>query len=287
MHGTTIGKLWLMYVRSKTDCIVPNSPSLQKQDKKPVPPPEALKVSKAERREQHAKENKQLWDLAESSQDFHFLDAKGQPPLKAEFKPAVKVLSRKPQSKMAPVNDAAAGIASLALEDEDDSEEEARQQQAMTFAERQAKAQREREEKQRKYAEAREKIFGAPDGASNTPTSRTVSPRGGSNAAGQRNKTSGRRVRGGGGSNRSDSQNPSSTDQSPSRPGSQGKQLFDPTYSPKPTSIYMQKRDAAGADNSSRPTTPGEGQPIRAPRGPDGSGRGGFGFAGRDGRLQP
>ena len=286
MLGTMTGRLWQMYVSSSIELIHSDRPIAQNQDKVSLDSPEEPKVSKAERREQHAKENKQLWDLAESSQDFHFLNAKGQPPLKAEFKPAVKVLSRKPQPKILPKTDTAAGVATLTLDDEDDSEEEARKQQAMTFAERQAKAQREREEKQRKYAEAREKIFGTPDNASNTSTSRAVSPRG-SNAISQSNKSSGRRVRGRGGSSRADSQNSSSADQSPSRPGSQGKQLFDPTYSPKPTSFYVQRREAAGTETSSRPTTPAEGQPIRAPRGPDGSGRGGFGFAGRGGRLQP
>ncbi|KAI9656881.1 MAG: hypothetical protein M1821_003520 [Bathelium mastoideum] len=256
-----------------------------KQDKRPSVPSEVVKTSKAERREQHAKENKQLWDFAESSQDFHFLNAKGQPPLKGEFKPAVKVLSRKPQPKILSKSDPAVGVANLVLDEEDDSEEEARKQQAMTFAERQAKAQREREEKQRKYAEVREKIFGNTDVASSSSASRTGSPRGGSTGASQGSKSSSRRGRGRGGRERGDSQN-SSADQSPSRPASRGKQLFDPTYSPKPTSIYVQKREATGSENSSRPTTPAEGQPIRAPRGPDNSGRGGFGFANRGGGLQ-
>lgn len=260
---------------------------LQKQDKKSSDPSEGVNISKAERREQHAKENKQLWDLAESSQDFHFLNAKGQPPLKADFKPAVKVLSRKPQPKVLSKNDPTTGVASLNLEEDDDSEEEARKRQELTFAERQAKAQKEREEKQRKYAEAREKIFGSTDVASDSVGSRTISPRGGSNITVQNSRNSSRRGRGRGGRDRNDSQNTSSADPSPSRPASQSKQLYDPTYSPKPTSIYLQKREAPANENSSRPSTPAEGQPIRAPRGPDGSGRGGFGFANRGGKTQP
>ncbi|KAI9700187.1 MAG: hypothetical protein M1820_006855 [Bogoriella megaspora] len=256
-------------------------------DKQESAPPSApqTKISKAERREQHAKENKQLWDLAESSQDLHFLKAKEQPPFKAEFKPAaVKVLSRKPQPKILSKNDPTAGVAVLSLEDEDDSEEEARKKREMTFAERQAKAQQEREEKQRKYNEAREKIFGAAGTGTESAPTRTVSPRGGSNAVSQSSKT-GRRGRGRGGRDRGDSQPSSSADQSPSRPTGQNKQLYEPGYSPKPSSTYLQKREARGPDSQSRPSTPAEGEPIRSPRGPDGSGRGGFGFANRGNRA--
>ena len=251
-------------------------------------PPEDVRVSKAERRKQHAKENRQLWDLAESSQDFHFLSAKGQPPLKSDFKPAVKVLSRKPQARILRAkNDPTDGVASLTLDDEDDSEEEMRKQQELTFAERQAKAQKDREEKQRKYAEVREKIFGTSDAGSDRAVNRPVSPRGGQSTTSQNSKIANRRGRGRGGRDRGDNQNNSSTDQSPSRPISQGKQLFDPTYSPKPTSIYVQKREVISNENTSRPSTPGDGQPIRAPKGPDGSGRGGFGFVNRGDRTQP
>ena len=215
------------------------------------------------------------------------MDAKGQPPLKADFKPAVKVLSRKPQPKIISKNDPTAGAGSSILNDEDDSEEEARKQQALIFAERQAKAQKEREEKQRKYAEAREKIFGTPEQALDNTASRTVSSRGGSNTAIPNNRNSSRRGWGRGARDRGDSQNTSSADQSPSRPTSQSKQLYDPTYSAKPTSAYVQKREASANENSSRPSTPAEGQSIRAPRGPDGSGRGGFGFANRGSKTQP
>ncbi|KAF2234637.1 hypothetical protein EV356DRAFT_532687 [Viridothelium virens] len=257
-----------------------------KQDKKSTVPTDGTRTTRAERREQHAKENRQLWDMAESSQDFHFLHSKGQPPLKADFKPAVKVLSRKPQPKILHKNDSTAGLASLTLDDEDDSEEEARRQQEMTLVERQAKTQKEREEKQRKYAEVREKIFGTPDAGSDTAGGQSPSPRGGANLVGQTNRNSSRRGRGRTGRDRDDSQN-TSADQSPARPTSQSKQLFDPTYSPKPTSVYVQKREAIGVEIASRPGTPAEGQPTRAPRGPDGSGRGGFGFANRGSRNQP
>lgn len=56
------------------------------------------------------------------------------------------------------------------------------------------------------------------------------------------------------------------------------KELFDPTYIPKPDSLYLQRREKGVTEGKE-----GEVQPIRSPRGPDGSGRGGFGFSSRGG----
>lgn len=196
-----------------------------------------------------------------------FLQTRNNVPLAADFKPALKVLARKPPPKMLSRGDATSSMAGLSLED-DDSEEEAKKRQAETFAERQARAQREREEKQRKYQEARERILG-----SSTPTSEEAQGRSSTPNRHSRGKGRGRSDR--------DSQPTSSADQSPAR-GSRKKELYDPSYTAKPNSVYIQKRDTA--ENRSRSATPAEDQPIRAPRGPDGTGRGGFGFAPRGGR---
>lgn len=149
-------------------------------------------------------------------------------------------------------------------DDEDDSEEESRKRREADFAERQRKAKAEREEKQKKYAEARERIMG-----SSVPGSPAVNSR--ESSQGRDN----RRQRGRGGSNKAS--RPTSASQSPATPGSpalgpvgssQG-QLFDPED--------MGRRIP-------KPNTPNQDGPTRQPRGPENSGRGGFGFAGRGGR---
>lgn len=71
--------------------------------------------------------------------------------------------------------------------------------------------------------------------------------------------------------------------------GSQHRDLYDPSYGPKPDSVFLQRRvDDGFSPNTTTGLVSGSGtraqaadapiQPIRAPRGPDGSGRGGFGF---------
>jgi hypothetical protein len=62
------------------------------------------------------------------------------------------------------------------------------------------------------------------------------------------------------------------------RTDGKARQLFDPDYAPKPGSVTLAKRDGDGDINGNVPGV------IRAPRGPDGSGRGGFGFASRGGK---
>ncbi|KAF2145362.1 uncharacterized protein K452DRAFT_220860 [Aplosporella prunicola CBS 121167] len=221
-------------------------------DKQPAAPPEpepARKISKAERRVQHAQFNKQLWEQAETPAETPlFLQAQGQVPLANDIKPAVKLLTRKPPPSV------------LARDDGDDSEEETRKKTERDFAERQAKAAREREEKQRKYAEVRERLFGSPVPAPESSQERSSSPR---NAQGNRNSRGKGRGRA-----------PDGPDQAPTRSPKPKRQLFDPNHSAKPNS---------GASRS-RSATPGAEQHVRAPKGPDGSGRGGFGFAPRGGR---
>ncbi|KAL1607847.1 hypothetical protein SLS60_002785 [Paraconiothyrium brasiliense] len=221
----------------------------QKND--PVP---KVKLSQRERRAQHAEQQRMLWDSAENPEPMLFLDARNKVPVQSTFKPAVTLLARKPKPP--------AGLAGLSL-DGDDSEEEKRKKSEAEFEERKARAQKERAEKERRYAEAREKLFGTP---ANSDESRGASPR----RAGKGRGRGGR-----------DSQPRSSNEQSPARP-SASRQLFEPAYSPKPGSVFVQKKDAS----TSRPSTPNnQEKPIREPRGPQATVRGGRGFAPRGDRT--
>lgn len=215
-----------------------------------APAPKIL--NRSDRKIAHAEANKKLWDAAERPERSYFLETKNEVPLKDEFKPQVKVLSRKPT---APATSSTKGLAGLSLADEDDSEEEERRRAAETFAERQARAVKEREEKQRKYAEARERIMGS-----------SARPNSGSNSR--------QSSRAGPGQGKSGSRQNSSAEQSPARgPAYQARALYDPLASAKP----------ADGRPSPRSGTPNLEQPVRMPRGPDASGRGGF--AQRGGRT--
>ncbi|GME25454.1 uncharacterized protein LTHEOB_3204 [Neofusicoccum parvum] len=194
-----------------------------KQDQAPPEPQLPKKLTKAERRAQHAEFNRQLWESAETPKEAPlFLQAKSDAPVKTDFKAPVKVLSRKPPPKVLSRDPAATN------QDDEDSEEEARKKSEQEFAERQARAQREREEKQRKYAEVRERLFGS--STSDGSQERSASPRG----------NGGRQFRGKGrgrGGDRGDSDPNSSADQSPARGHAAPKrQLYDPGYAAKPNS---------------------------------------------------
>lgn len=165
---------------------------------------------------------------------------------------------------------------SLQNKNDESSDDESTAAPALTLEERKAKATKEREEKQRKYEERREQLFGpsaqaanAGSGASSPndltpPTSRSGTPNKGRGGA-----------RGGRGSgNQSRNQSSARRDA-----GVQKKELFDPTYSPKPDSIYLMRKEAG--NNATRESLTDDLQPVRAPKGPDGSGRGGFGFGAR------
>lgn len=246
---------------------------------------EQVKISKAERLAKHAESNKQLWESAsvsnclrrwlftdqcfrETPEPFHFLAARDNVPLKAEFKPALKVLSRKPAPKVVSRQDPVTGLAQMTIEDEDEEDEDMRKNQP-TPEELRLKAQREREEKQRKYEEVRARLFGTTDtGSGNSSPGAVTPPLQIEEGKNTRGKGRGR------GGNRQEGRRPDS--QSGSR------ELFDPNYTPKPGSITVQKR---GIESTSERSTPrGEEQIIRAPKGPDGSGRGGFGFTNRGGK---
>lgn len=183
-------------------------------------------------------------------------------PLKSDFKPAMKVLSRKPASKTASTA-TMQGLDQLTLDDDDDDDDEIDMQKAtLTLEERQQKAQREREEKQRKYEAARERLFGEGKASGNLPTK---------GATLSTVKQSGE--------SRSQSRNKGTRDSRPSSSGgNKNRQLYDPNYTAKPGSLSIQKKEDQSESGRS---TPVEQQPIRSPRGPDKSGRGGFGFAPR------
>ncbi|KAL4782829.1 hypothetical protein BJX76DRAFT_358547 [Aspergillus varians] len=250
-----------------------------KLDGQPTPPPPekkvSSKVSKAQRRAQQMEFNRQLWAEAESPQTFHFYEAASDVPLKQEFKPTVTVLSRNPQiatRKSASAAGAiAAGFGRLDL-NADDSDEE--KQPEPTPEERQAMALKNREEKQRKYEEARERLFGTPS----APTSGASSPRSETPP-----KAEGRgkgRARGNG---RDNNNNRERRDQSaafvpPVAAAASGrsKQLYDPDSQSRPNSSYGRRdwQQSGERSQSDQPQSPC--QPIRSPRGPDSSGRGGF-----------
>ncbi|KAI9814470.1 MAG: hypothetical protein M1827_003326 [Pycnora praestabilis] len=241
----------------------------------------AAKASKADRKAKHAEQNKKLWDSAESTETFHFLEARNNVPLKTEFKPALKVLSRKPTPKVIARTDPTSGISQLTLEDEDDDDEDdAKKKNALTPEERRLKADREREEKQRRYEEVRERLFGTSTSGSGrtTPENGVVSSsKSGSDSRNAKSK----------GKSRGDQDGRPGSSTSKRVPkvalNGQPRQLYDPSYTIKPDSVSIQKRDNP---SSSGRSSPGDGQqPIRAPKGPDGSGRGGFGFASRGDRT--
>ncbi len=165
-------------------------------------------------------------------------------------------------------NDPVSGVEQLTIEDDDEESEDDAKKKILSLEERKLKAQREREEKQRKYEEVRERLFGTPGstGSGTSSPGNVTPPRTGDSKNRMKNKG----TRDG---------RPSS---SSSNSKTQNRQLYDPSYTIKPDSVYIQRRESqhAGAEQA----TQKEEQPLRAPRGPDGSGRGGFGFAVRGGK---
>ncbi|MCJ1479567.1 hypothetical protein MMC13_008253 [Lambiella insularis] len=221
--------------------------------------PEAeVKLSKSARRAKQAELNRKLWEEAETPNNPYFVETRNDVPLKSDFKSTVKVLSRKPAPTVMARTDPVTGLEKLTIEDNDDDNEDETTKKTLTMEERQLKAQKEREEKQKRYEEAREKLFGAsePTSSVTSPGSVTVPPARGGDKTRGKSKT-GRESR------------PSSST------GNKTRQLFDPNYTAKPDSIYVQKQEAQAL--TSRPLTPVHESVIRLPRGPDGT----KGFAGR------
>jgi len=188
---------------------------------------------------------------------------------KADFKPPPRLLSRKAPT---PASDEVNGDVSSDEADE----------KKPTVEEQRALAAKEREEKQRKYEERRLELFGSSTTITTKAGSGTSSP--GETPPGSRSATP-NRTRGGRGGRKAESSRPMSSSSSslslkPSRlaPSTSSpapkKELFDPNFTQKPEAGY--KRRSESRENVI--------EPIRSPRGPDGSGRGGFGFAPRGGR---
>ncbi|KAI2472096.1 hypothetical protein F4781DRAFT_29663 [Annulohypoxylon bovei var. microspora] len=240
------------------------------EDEDPEPQQQQPTLTKAERLAQHAESNRKLWESAEAPADtFNYLASRSDPPLATGFKPAVKVLSRKPL-----------------LDNADADEEDDKKAPQLTPEEMQAKQQRERDEKQRRYDEARAKIFGS-NQSSGTSTPGAVTPPRSADGRGPRGR--GRGGRGGRGEHRrndsrGDRDRERDNNQRPVSQSGGGRELYDPNYSAKP-GLQPERRgnnyNNDGGAPLSRRSTPQEEQAIRAPRGPDGSGRGGFGFAKR------
>lgn len=208
-----------------------------------------------------------------------FLAASNNVPLATGFKPAMKLLSRKPAPKTVTRRDPITGLDRLTLVDDDDEDPNANKHQP-TPEEIRIRQQKELEEKQRRYDEARAKIFGDSNPPSGQTTPGNVTPPPSETRQSQRGRGRGRGGSGGyRNENRHDNRPDSANRRQQPPPSNQAgtRELFDPGYSPKP-GFSMQKRD-----NNRSPAQKDEDQIIRAPRGPDGSGRGGFGFARRGG----
>ncbi|KAK1058295.1 hypothetical protein LTR74_013496 [Friedmanniomyces endolithicus] len=217
-------------------------------------PAVAPKLTKSQKRAQHQELQKQLWDSAENPTRMHWLETQGVVPLKQEFRPQVKLLSRKPQAAILKK-----GATDANVDDGEDSEEEARKKQEVAMEERTRQAKIDREEKQKKYNEARERIMGS---------SAPGSPMTGSRESSQGRDNRKPRVKVNGNRN----SQPTSAAHSPTRNGGTETRLFDPED--------MGRR-------LPKPSMPNPDAPLRQPRAPpsDHSSRGGFGFAGRGGRA--
>lgn len=199
----------------------------------------------------------------------------------------MKLLSRKPAPKTVMRKDPVTGLEQLTLQDDDEDENADAKQHQPTPEEIRMRQQRELEEKQRRYEEARAKIFGGSNPSSGQSTPGNVTPP--TSSDGRQSQRGRGRGRGGGhrGENRQDHHRPDTPgrrQQPPSQAGT--RELYDPNYSAKPG--FNVQRRGGERNGSPRPSSSSarereEEQVIRAPRGPDGSGRGGFGFARRGG----
>lgn len=210
------------------------------------------------------------------------MEARPEVPLKQDFKPAVTLLSRRPQiatrqsSSSGGIDGATAGLGQLGLDDED-SDEETNKRPEPTPEERQAIALKNREEKQRKYEEVRERLFGSPSAntSGNSSPGTTTPPRQQSGEG--RGKGKGRGGAGAGGREHREKRD-SSTASNKSR------NLYDPVITAKMNGSSQQRRERQPGNQSTDKQSAPQ-QPLRNPRGPDGSGRGGFGFDNRGARA--
>ncbi|KAK6083071.1 hypothetical protein SCUP234_03899 [Seiridium cupressi] len=266
----------------------------------PAPVPAPAPLSKKERIAQHAELNKKIWQAAEEPDNgapLQYLSQQPTPPLAQPFKAPMTVLARKPMlAKRDPVT---GGMANMTL---DDSDEEDKKPQE-TPEEIRARQQREREEKQRRYDEVRAKIFGESGAAginskagsgrsSGATTPGTTTPprssgerrgrgRGRGGFRGNDRNARHDRVESGDFHNPKEYKEHNYSGGASLRDEGREKELYDPNFSPRPGST-LEKRTSATASGRSTPRS--DEQVIRTPRGPDGSGRGGFGFSRRGAR---
>ncbi|TDZ13121.1 hypothetical protein C8035_v000274 [Colletotrichum spinosum] len=244
-----------------------------------------VKLSKAERLAKHAETNRRLWQEADAPPPLSFLDSQPSVPLASGFKPQVTVLSRKPAPKMIARRDPVTGLSQLSLDD-DDGEEKTDTRPQLTPEEIKAEQQRKREEKQRHYDEVRAKIFGESNPSSGASSPGTVTPPRGAGDGNRGNQRGRGRGRGGyrGNPSRGDDNRRSGGRPEAGR-SETGRELFDPNYSNRGGGgVPLQRQGSGPGYQSGRSTPRDDNQPqqaIRAPRGPDGTGRGGFGFASR------
>ncbi|CAK7270691.1 hypothetical protein SEPCBS119000_004217 [Sporothrix epigloea] len=145
----------------------------------------APQLTRAERLAKHEEENRRLWNSADNPEEFHFLtmgaapgggallntysSGSSGPALLASasaFRPPMTLLSRKPAPRALMRRDPVTGIEQLMIHDD---AAEAEAEAAAAAARNQEtpdqirqRLQRERDVKQRKYDEARAKIFGEP-----------------------------------------------------------------------------------------------------------------------------
>ncbi|KAK6200829.1 hypothetical protein LQW54_009493 [Pestalotiopsis sp. IQ-011] len=250
-----------------------------------APEPAPAPLSKRERAAQHAESNKKLWQAAEEPNNgvpLQYLSQQPEPPLAQTFKAPPIVLARKPV--LAKRDPARGGMANLSLADSDDEDKKPQE----TPEQRKERQKREYEEKQRLYAEARAKIFGESSNGGSGNSKAGSGRSSGTTTPGTTTPPRDRRGRGRGrggprgrgdriAHHRTDSGRSAGTDSRDEGHGRE-RELYDPNYSPRPA-VPVESR--TGFPTSGQSTPRKAEQTIRAPRGPDGSGRGGFGFARR------
>ncbi|KAL2209845.1 hypothetical protein CC79DRAFT_464195 [Sarocladium strictum] len=239
----------------------------------PVVEPEPA-LTKSERLARHVDTNRKLWESAETPQTFHYLEASNSLPANTTtFRPQVKVLSRKPV--LAKRGGGSSGTQTPA----DDDDEDDKKSPQLTPEQIRAKQKRDLEEKQRRYDEARAKIFGESAPSSGASTPGTVTPPRGADGAHYSPRGRGR-GRGGRGNNNNNNHNAGGNNegrrQNVPQQTAGNRELFDPNYA--------QRQPGEGPTRMTGTPVKDEQAPIRAPKGPDGTGRGGFGFARGRGR---
>lgn len=216
-------------------------------------------------------------------------------PLTSSFKPQVMVLSRKPV--VAKRDPATSGVAQLSIDDvDDDDADKDKKERPLTVDEIRAKQKRDLEERQRRYDEARAKIFGEsnPSSRGSSPGTVTPPPRSDSRHSARSRGRVGTHQRNANSHTASSNNSPGSSNDArgqhdarkPSHQASVGRELYDPNFSIKPDWLAQRRLqsldgEAAGRGAARKDDHLRQQSPIRSPRGPDGSGRGGFGFARR------